>query len=369
MTIQKIFEELITEASIGKVIIEDESWPIAFNTEIVEKNKTYKTENNFSTLIIKNEKEFFKLLRKYLKIELKKNRKTPNFYKDINRNKIKWLISYLFVNASSSDFSNPNEYIRREISFLEDKTLDFLDESFEVNLDNILNSKLIIKREVSPTTMETPNKITLSLVKRINDEELVYRLPSIYYGIDNDTCYIYSILSPKSKKDSSELENKYDKKINRLLYKLNSGIKETKEYFDYKEGISTYYPEGNITDVTHSFVLSLSIFLGILKSKNITKVKAVPYLPVRYDSRYITAKEKEDKEKQLELLERNNEIQNNITNKFIRTFLRLSSQDKSISIESYPYEVDDYLTIRLNKQNNVSNELLSDVKIKLKERI
>lgn len=369
MTLQKVFEELIKEASNGKVIIDDEIWPIAFNTKILEENKTYETENNFSTLIIKNKNEFFKLLRKYLKLEIKKNRKTPNFYKDINRNKIKWLMAYLFVNASLSDFLDPNEYIRREISFLEDDTFNFLDKGIELDMEKFLNSKLIIKKEISPTTMETPNKIVLSLVKKINDEEVEYSLPSIYYGIDNDICYIYSILSPKPKKNISELETKYDKKINRLLYKLNSGIEETKEYFDYKEGISDYYPEGNITDVTHSFVLSLSIFLGLLKSKNINKVKVVPYLPVRYASRYITAKEKQDKEKQLELLERNNEIQTNITNKFIRTFLRLSSQDKSISIESYPYEVDDYLTIKLNKQNNISNELLSDVKIKIKERI
>ena len=193
----------------------------------------------------------------------------------------------------------------------------------------------------------------------------------IIKSINKDTKEIITadIIDSYVGKNISELETKYDKKINRLLYKLNSGIEETKEYFDYKEGISDYYPEGNITDVTHSFVLSLSIFLGLLKSRNITKVKAVPYLPVRYASRYITAKEKQDKEKQLELLERNNEIQTNITNKFIRTFLRLSSQDKSISIESYPYEVDDYLTIKLNKQNNISNELLSDVKIKIKERI
>ena len=217
--------------------------------------------------------------------------------------------------------------------------------------------------------METPNKITLSLIKNIKSEEVEYNLPSIYYGIDKDTCYIYSILSPKPKKDISPEETKYDKKINRILYKLNSGIKESQEYFDYKEGKSNYYPEGNITDVTHSFVLSLSIFLALLKNKNINKVKAVPYLPVRYDSRYITAKDKKDKKRQLELLERNNEIQTNATNKFIRTFLRLSSQDKSIFIESYPYEVDDYLTLRLNKQREISNEILNDVKQMIKERI
>ena len=366
---QKIFTELIKEASNGEVIIDDESWPIAFNTEIIEDNKIYENENNFSTLIIKDKEEFFKLLKKYLKLELKKNRKTPKFYKNTKHNKIKWLMAYLFVNATCSDFSNPNEYIRKEISFLEDDTFNYLDKGIDIDMEYFSNSKLRIKHEVSPTTMETPNKINLSLIKNIDNQEVEYNLPSIYYGIDKDTCYIYGMLSPKPKKDISELESKYDKKINRILYKLNSGVKESQDYFDFKEGLTSYYPEGNITDVTHSFVLSLSIFLGLLKNKNINKVKAVSYLPVRYVSRYITAINKDDKEKQLELLERNDKIQNNITNKFIRTFIRLSSQDKSISIESLPYEIDEYLTVSLNKPKAVSNELLNKVKLKIKERI
>lgn len=364
-----IFKELIKEANIGNVIIDDESWPIAFNTKILEENKIYENENNFSTLIIKDKEEFFKLLRKYLKLELEKNRKIPKFYKNISHNKIKWLMAYLFVNATCSDFSNPNEYIRREISFLEDNTFDYLDDGIDIDMECFSDSKLRIKHEVSSTSMETPNKINLSLIKNIDNKEVEYNLPSIYYGIDNDTCYIYGILSPKPKKNISSEENKYDKKINRILYKLNSGIKESQDYFDFKEGLSSFYPEGNITDVTHSFVLSLSIFLGLLKNKNINKVKAVPYLPVRYASRFLTAINKEDIDKQKELLERNDKIQNNITNKFIRTFIRLSSQDKSISIESYPYEIDEYLTINLNKPKEVSNELLSNVKLKIKERI
>ena len=370
---ENLFKELIVEASTGKVIIDDEEWPITFNTRILdgEKEEVYENKNNFSTLIIKDKKSFFQLLRKYIHLELKKNRKTPNFYTNVSQNKIKWLMAYLFVNGSSDDFLHPNEYLRREISFLEDNTFRFLDKGIELDMDKLLNSKLRIKHEVSPTTMETPDKITLSLIKNVNDEEVEYKLPSIYYGIDEDTCYIYSILSPKNKKDISEEEKKYSKKMNRILYKLNNGLenKEIKEYYDYKEGKSDYYPEGNITDVTHSFVLSLSIFLALLKSRNITKVKAVPYLPVRYASRYITAKSKEDRDKQMELLERNNEIQTNITNKFIRTFLRLSSQDNSIHIESYPYEVDEFLTLSINKQKEVSNELLNDVKEKIRERI
>lgn len=368
---QKIFEELIVEASTGRVIIDDEEWPITFNTKILDEEKDYENEENFSTLIIKDEERFLKLLRKYISIELKKNRKMPKFYKDISRNKIKWLMAYLFVNARCEDFDDPEEYLRRVIGFLEDNTFDYLSNGIEIDAGSyLLDSKLKVQKNISSTSMETPNKIDLTLTKEINNKTVEYNLPSIYYGIDKGVCYIYSIITPKSKKDKSEEEIKYNKQINRVLYKLNNGITDTKEYIDYKEGKSTYYPEGNITDVTHSFILSLSIFLSLLKSRNITKVKAVPYLPVRYASRYITAKRNKDKNREKELLDRNNDIQNNTTNKFLRTFLRLSSQDKSISIESYPYEIDEFLTVNLsNKQKEVTNELLKDVKMKLKERI
>ena len=46
-----IFKELIKEANIGNVIIDDESWPIAFNTKILEENKIYENENNFSVAL------------------------------------------------------------------------------------------------------------------------------------------------------------------------------------------------------------------------------------------------------------------------------------------------------------------------------
>ena len=71
------------------------------------------------------------------------------------------------------------------------------------------------------------------------------------------------------------------------------------KYFDFKNNLSTYYPEGNITDVTPSFILSLNIFITLLQNKNITKIKAVPYLPIRYISRELAAEstKEEDKKK------------------------------------------------------------------------
>ena len=359
---KEIFYELIKEASVGKVIIDNDEWNISFNTKIPERGINYFNDNNFSTLVIKNEDNFFKLLEEYINLELQKNRKTIKIQSDIEKNKIKMLMSFLFTNATTEDFINPENLLRRNISFLKDTTFDYLEKGIEVETGiNLKNSKLFIEKQTSDIRMETPNKINMRLRKVIDDKEVEYPLPSINYGIYNDTCYIYSIQMPHTSKELSTDEEKYYKQINRLLYKINNGIKENQDYYDYKEGNSTYYPEDNISDVTHSFVLSLSIFISLLERENIKKIKAVPYLPVRYASRYLAGINQEDDTKREKLLNRNNMIQTNITNKFIRTFRRLAYHNKSIEIDLYPYEFDEYLTLHLNdKETLLDNPILEE---------
>ena len=132
-----------------------------------------------------------------------------------------------------------------------------------------------------------------------------------------------------------------------MLYKLNEGIEsyEVSEYFDYKEGNSKYYPEGNITDVTPSFILSLSVFLSLLQREGIHHLKAIPYLPVRYLSRDIIASEAKEEDTRYQLKLRNDKIQENITNKFIRTFRRIAFHTPDVEVLSVPYELSEYLEL------------------------
>lgn len=359
--IEEILKEIINEAQYGKVIIDKEEWPISFNTIIEDKEYIGREDN--VTLVINDKDKFIKLLEEYVNLELKLNRKTPHFYNDELRNKIKWIISYLFVNATTEEFLNPIDLVNRRIKFLKDETLTYLNNGIEIDINDIItDSKLCIKNESSPVSMETPNKISLS----INNNNSTFNLPNIYYGIDNGTCYIYSLLSPKNKKDLTEEDIKYNKKINRFLYKLNDKVLDTDEYYDFKNNDSNYYPEGNITDVSVSFIFALNIFLSILEKNNIKKIKVVPYLPLRYKSRDIVS----EKNNNNDLIERNNNIQNNLTNKFIRTFLRLAYHNKNIEIESYPYELDEFLTININSNNKeINNMLLENINNKVENEI
>ena len=213
--------------------------------------------------------------------------------------------------------------------------------------------------------METPNKIELTLISI--DNSSTFKLPEISYGIVEENgskvCYVYSILN---KETTNNLDKtKFQKNISRLLYKLNDNIfdNETNEFKDYKTNKSDYYPE-NISDVSVSSVLSLYIFISLLSKVGVNKIKGVPYLPIRYNARDIAAENIDDEKVKSELKKRNNNIQQNITNKFIRTFNRLSFHLTNFKVDTYPFEVDEFITCYiLSEPKFVNNDLLGELDI------
>ena len=368
---KEIFYELIKEASEGLVIIDGEEWPIGFNTLIYrkeEENLFYECEQNNSTLVINNEENFFEVLSEYIFMEFNKKRKIPTFVFDDLKNRMKFIIVYLFVNATTEDFNNPIHLIRRNIAFLQDDTFSYLNDAEKINIgDNFFGSSLILQNVEHSVAMETPNKIYIGFSKVFEEGVFHYPVADITYGVVNEdgekVCYIYSLMKPKDKREKSKEEEKYQKKMDRYMYKLNDGVKdyESNEYFEYKDGLSKYYPE-NISDVTPSFVFALSVFMALLEREKITKVKAVPYLPLRYLSRDIAASEVRNDSRKETLYNRNLFIQKNITDKFIRTFMRVKFHLKELKVLSYPYELDEFLWMDLeNEHLEIDNYILNNV--------
>lgn len=350
---REIFYELLKEASVGKVIIDGDEAPIAFNSNI--EGNYLGNDSNMSTLVVNRLDDFIRMLTEYIELELRLGRKQVRYVEE-DKNRIKALMAYMFVNMSTEDFLNPVEAVRKKIAFLKDTTFSLLNDDINVGVLGGVN--LNIKQEIQSIYMETPYRIDFTLEK---DGKIV-ELPYISYGIVKEngekTCYIYSIMNHKVNKDDEELK----KKVNRFLYKLNEGVyaSESQEFKDYKEGRSDYYPE-NISDVTPSFVLSTVIFLTLLQSKGIENIKVVPYLPLRYLSRDIMAREVNDENIRKQRIERNNQIQNNATEKMIRTLRRASYHMGCVEEISYPYEEDEYYTLRLHSKNNyINNEILED---------
>ena len=353
---REIFYELINEAKDAKVSIDNDEWPIGFNTNIEE--LYVGSDNNLSTLVIKNKEEFFKYLEIYVNKELKLNRRHAFFSQDDDKCQLKSIMVYLFVNMSTEDFLNPVQCLRKRIAFLDDNTFSLFDETIDFNA--IPGSKLHINQSIQSIYMETPFIIDFTFEQNGS----YVRLPYISYGICEENgekvCYIYSIMNHPLGM-MYVIDKQLVKKINRVMYKLNKGVldSESQEYRDYRDGKIDEYIE-NISDVTPSFVFSLVTFLTMLQSKGITKVKAVPYLPVRYLSRDIAARRSEDSNIRKQREDRNNQIQKNATDKFIRTFRRAVYHMDGAEIVGYPYEFDENLTIQLHGKE-VNNDLLRDV--------
>jgi len=325
----EIFNEIMNEALTGRINCFF-YFNMLFNTKIPELNIDKKVESDkfIPTLIIKNITTFNTLLTKYVEkcLEFYKNDKYLTEIVD-NRTKIKLIMTLLWSNATIEDFNNPENYLSKRLSFLEND-LNYLIKENKISIP-ILNSILRINVKKSLIVNETPYYIELILQNEENNEE--YHLPNTYLGLDSERCYIYAMQTKKQKE-----ENKHSKKINRLLYKINDNMNDE-----------------DLKDVTMSFVLAANMILAILKNNDINNIQVVPILITRWNAKAST----------YDSLEKENEhnlLQANITDKFLRTFQRLVFHHSSINIESYPYELDTNMHLSINGENICNNSLLEE---------
>lgn len=360
------FNEILKEAQTGevKVLLKDKYgeeeyvFNVGFNTYLDSSLSFNDSFDSKPVLIINNKEKLLDLLCEYVNIC---DNHSNIFSSYEEKAKVKCYLTNLFANALYEDFANPTLFIKRQIEFYQNKLCDT--DTFIYN--NYMDSEIKIEDKMQDIRMETPYVFKSSFIK---DGE-IYKLPKISYGISNNVCYIYAVQNEKY-----EIESSYQKKVKRLLYKLNNGVSdlETEEYKEYQKG-NEYYPE-NISDVSPSALLSLSIFFDVLKNKGIEKVNVVSLLPIRYNSHELAFKKRyEDKLKNdllsevelkkilLEYKVENLRIQKNLSDKMIRNFRRLESQFNNCFITSFPMEFDEYLHMNVKDYQFGSNELLDNI--------
>lgn len=323
-------------------------------------------------LCIQDKEKLVNSLYEYMQIMLSND---SSINKQNIYDKIKYYLTLLWVNATYEDLRNPVRFIQKYIDFNNNPL--FEDEfTYASNIESLNDADIdvIIKRE--PANMETPYSFNAQINLFDNGKENNYYLPSICYGISGDICYIYSIQNSGMFASNPGFE----KKIKRLLYKMNENVSSHEnEYFkEYKrlekQGNNMedeFYPE-NISDVSVSAILALTVFMDSLNDMNIKNIKVVPFLPIRYKNRKSEYEKKyqlklkqlkvdEIKELKQNLEEKRLLIQSNLTNKFIRDFMRLKHHFNGIGILSYPMEVDEYLSININNMECHNNKLIENI--------
>lgn len=263
-------------------------------------------------------------------------------------------IKRLFLRMSPNDMLNIEQFLQRELSFVQDNTFD---EYVKVNeiIGTFEGYKLHASKEEAPSWCETSTKMTFYL-KGDNNE--FHTLPSIYYGITEEygeqVCYIYAIQNERHRAEN--------KRIARSLYKLNKGIENP--------------------NVNPASVLVLETFINMLKEKGITNIKVpcLQALSYRYHEllsektkrdfeedyspeklEYINNLNSYDRERQLEeyewqliwyshVVDKQDFISQTKTEGLFRIFDRVEEQFGSISILNTPFIEDENLNIRISNE-------------------
>lgn len=304
-----IIEELIHEAFNHNIIIDGKNNYIAFNT-IINGNELINGDK-YPTLVINDYDELIKKLDLYIRTYLKNASTLPLFQKEKEKNLIKYLVSHIFIYAENKDFKNPIELIETKINFLNDNTFKDYNKTFE---GFISNTKLNIK--------STNDEITLKkMYINLSNNDDIFNFPTITYAITNDECYIYKI-------EEYELTNSaFEKKVLKELTKINRNINKE---------LLTCSPQT---------LVSILIFIKLLKDNNIKKLQVVTYLPVKYN---MCNFEINDLKKELKQLE-------NKTGFYKKTFKRINKQTHMINEELETYIYDENITNSL--LNTIINSL------------
>ena len=362
--INVFYDEIINEASTGRVDCFF-MMNLLFSTYLKEENKTIEGKKDddgrylIPTLVIKNKENFNKLLTEYLalaktKYDLTKYYEALEFDDIENPEHIinKLVLTTLWANATYDDFSDSEEFLRKQILFLKDNTFSEYNEPTIIGYSEMLGGYLEIENIPEPILNETPTSLKISLIEPETNER--YTFPLVRYGIKDDKCYIYAV--QKNKK--FDVDNNFKKKVNRRLFKIG-------ENFDTKNDTYENNKEGNLKDVSASFVVASNIVLGLLSSKGINDIVVPSILIERWNAKeknIVLRSKKEEKPK--EYIETNkdehNGIQSNLTEKLLRTFLRIVSHNNTFEVIAYPFDIDSSLHIRTCSELDCNNSLLNE---------
>lgn len=277
--------DILPSIATCELKVEDTVYNIRFNTAIYNNGDVKYIANihnpELPTLIITKMEDFSHLLLQFVDEVMNANIKwcTPYISVSSKEAEIKYFLSLMWSNMTINDFINPEEYIKRCISFLKDETFKDLAVS-SGPIEKLDNCYLEVSNIEEKSCYETPYAMRITIA---DHEGHRFVLPDVKYGIENvgdeKRAYIYTVQYDSKMKDENETEKKLRSKINRLLYKVDQDI--SKEELNKKmttQGIEAVTEE-NIVDVTPSSLVSLTVALSLLAKEGITEVLAPSYLP------------------------------------------------------------------------------------------
>jgi hypothetical protein len=333
-------------------------------------------DNNLPSLIINDYQSFFELLRQYYEkdIELYFQRmKTSGFPTYEMEN----CFEQIWLRATPEDFNNPEQFLQRQVQFINDTTFIKYDNEIMIGSSSYFNGHVVyVSNGIARTCDEMPREFKIT----IYDKQYHYRtelfdrphytLPVLRYGIyEKDGKKICVIASIQNKKDETSKE--VSSIFNKARYKVNKDISN----------------EENTFEVEPSHLIALSIFINFLHNEGITEIEVPSMYVLDYQyhqKRNVTLmeefknewpeyKQQKDPERyqkerqRLEnMLNKEDLISHLKTEKFIKTFMRLTQHYPNSQIESYAGELDSNMHINIpvvQSENDINGDLLKEIYI------
>lgn len=338
-------------------------------------------------MIVKDYKRFFELLRQFYErdIELYFERTGMTGFPVYEKNNC---FEQIWLRATPDDFNNPEEFLRKQVEMIKDKSFEKYDKETYLGKLTFLDDNIICVRNGIARTWDENSRefeITIYDKNHYNNTQLFNRphctLPVIRYGIyekeGKKVCSIGSIQSRYQSLADKEQEKRQDikKKINRRKYKVNANVPE--EYQDKVEPKS---------------ILAVSLFINILNQEGITDIEVPSMYVLDYEYHEKRSRKlledfkkewtKDRKERssliykeEANYLKRNYNKQDLIseikTEGIIKKFQRILYHYSNGRIMSYPGELDSFLHIKIpivKSEKEIENEVLQELYQLVKEK-
>lgn len=313
-------------------------------------------------LKIDNRNRLLETISEYLEI-------AKSFYDELDYDRVvdidKYTISTLLSNMAIDDFNNPINFFERRCAFLQDNTLKHFKLCRDIGYSEVFDANIEVELRKESIFMETPYSLYISIIKYNKEgRKLSYPLPVLRFGIEGERAYFYAIQKDQSEEMPEDKDFlSFSKKIRRKMYAVNANL----------DGLEQEEND-NLIEVSPWALIALTICLGILEKNGIKSIVAYPLLLNRYNANVIYSQEElknlsdkdEDIYKDIKshlLFISNNidSIQENITDKFIRTFRRVGYHFPGISVNDFAVANILPLEMELIQSDFCNNSLLKEM--------
>ena len=329
-TTQEILNNFFDEAQSGTVFLattgRDGGSPWKFGIELFANIEGHSNAKHTEAPVVKipNYQQFVEAIDHYLSIAEPFYIADKTHYDLTDASYQKKLIADLFASATNLDFHDIFTYINHRTRLLENPLPT---QSFDIGTLNDTTITATIKKNQSQ--LEGPYNMEF-VARHKND---TYQLPSVTFAIDENKLYIYAI-KYFNKKSYDTIENK----------EINS-VADGKLVLDteFKEKMNSYFhtitqnshSKGVERNVSPTSLVSLAMFLSLFKGSEIKEIIAPDFMPMRYaaNKEKLITKSYAEPDLLEARLEKHDNDQNNITNKFMYLFLRYNRNFPENEIE------------------------------------